>query len=133
MVRLTVVNDNPEVLELMGEILESDRYVTTLIGSIQADLLQQICRSSPDLLVIDLRHGDDARDGWEIVKELRRTPNCRHLPVLLCSADIEALNEVEPELEATPGVMALTLPFEIDDLLQSIRRLIGRQEASRCS
>lgn len=133
MVRLTVVNDNPEVLDLIGEILEDDCYVTTLIDSVQGDLLQQICRSSPDLLVIDLRHGDDARHGWDIAKELRSIPGCEHLPVLLCSADIAALHEVEPELEATPRVMALKLPFEIDDLLRSIRRLIGRQEASRCS
>ena len=133
MVRLTVVNDNPEVLGLFGEILEADRYVTTLIDNVQDDLLRQICRSSPDLLVIDPRHGDDARHGWEIVKELRRTPDCEHLPVVMCSADIAALNEVESELEATPGVMALKLPFEVEDLLQSIRRLIGSQEAPKCS
>ena len=133
MVRLTVVNDTPEVLGLFGEILEADRYVTTLIDNVEDDLLRQICRSSPDLLVIDLRHGDDARHGWDIVKELRRTPDCEQVPVVMCSADIAALNEVEPELEATPGVMALKLPFEVDDLLQSIRRLIGSQEAHKCS
>lgn len=133
MVRLTVVNDNPEVLDLIGEILEGDRYVTTLIDSVKGDLLARICGSSPDLLVIDLRHGNDARHGWDIVRELRSTSDCEHLPVVLCSADIAALNAVEPELVVTPGVMALRLPFEIDDLLQSIRRLIGRQEASKCS
>lgn len=133
MVRLTVVNDNPEVLDLMGEILQGDRYVTTLIDNVHGDLLQRICRSSPDLLVIDLRHGNNARHGWELVQELRRTPDWTFLPVLLCSADIAALNDVEPELEATTGVMALKLPFGIDDLLQSIRRLIVTREASRCS
>lgn len=133
MVRLTVVNDNPELLDLIGEILEGDRHVTTLIGEFGGDLLQQICLSGPDLLVIDLRHEDNPRHGWEIVQELRSTPECAHLPVVLCSADVVALNEVEPELEATTGVMALKLPFEIDDLLHSIRRLIGRQEAPKCS
>lgn len=133
MVRLTVVNDNPELLDLIGEILEGDRYVTTLIDSVEGDLLQRICGSAPDLLVIDLRQGDDARHGWDIVQQLRGTAGCETLPVVLCSADIAALNEVEPELEATPRVMALRLPFEIEELLRSIRRLIGRQEAPRCS
>lgn len=133
MVRLTIVNDNPELLSLIGEILEGDRYVTTLIESIQDDLLEQICRSEPDLLMIDLWHGDDARHGWDIVQELRSTSGCEDLPVVLCSADIAALNEVEPELQAAGGVVALKLPFEIDELLLSIRRLIGRREATGCS
>ena len=133
MVRLTVVNDNRELLDLIGEILEGDRYVTTLIESVQDDLLEQICRSEPDLLMIDLRHGDDARHGWEIVQELRGTSGCEDLPVVLCSADVEALNEMEPELGAAARVVALRLPFEIDELLQSIRRFIGRREAPGCS
>ncbi len=133
MVRLTVVNDNPELLDLLGEILEADHYVTTLIESVQDDLLQQICRSEPDLLVIDLRHGDDARHGWEIVRELRGTAGCEELPVVLCSADIPELNQMEPELQTAAGVVALRLPFEIDELLQFIRRLIGWREALKCS
>ena len=129
MVRLTVVNDNPELLDLIGEILEGDRYATTLIEGAQDDLLQRICRSEPDLLMIDLRHGNDARHGWELAQELRGTPGCEDLPVMLCSADIAALSEVERDLEATPGVVAFRLPFTIDDLLGSIRSLISGREA----
>lgn len=133
MVRLTVVNDNRELLDLIGEILEGDHYVTTLIESVEDDLLDQICRSEPDLLMIDLRHGGDPRHGWEIAQQLRGTSGCEDLPVVLCSADITTLNEVEPELQKAADVVALRLPFEIDELLQSIRRLIGRQGAPRCS
>jgi CheY-like chemotaxis protein len=133
MVRLTVVNDNSELLDLLGEILEGQQYVTTLIENVQVDLRQQICRSEPDLLMIDLRHGNDACHGWDIVRELRGTAGCEDLPVLLCSADIQTLNELEPELRRAAGVVALRLPFEIDELLQSIRRLIGTREAPGCS
>lgn len=133
MVRLTVVNDNPELLEVIGEILEGDFHVTTLLESAQDDLRQEICRSEPDLLMIDLRHGDDARHGWEVVQELRAASGCEDLPVVLLSADIAAPNDVEAELEVAADVMVLRLPFRIDELLQSIRRLIDGQEAFRCS
>lgn len=126
--RLTVVNDSPELLDLIGEILEGDRYVTTLIGNVQDDILQRICLSEPDLLMINLRHGDDDRRGWEIAQEMRSMSGCEELPVVLCSADIAALSEVEPELSAASGVVVLRLPFAIDELLGSIRRLIGRRE-----
>ncbi len=131
--RLTVVNDDPALLDVIGEILRGDRYVTTLLESVQDDLLQRIRRSEPDLLMIDLRHGDDARRGWEIVRELRRTPGCEHMPVVLCSADIPALSEVQPELEVAADVVTLELPFEIHEVLESIQTLLGRREASTCS
>jgi CheY-like chemotaxis protein len=133
MTRLTVVNDNPDLLGVIGEILDGDRYVTTLIGSPQGDVVEQICRSEPDLLMIDLRHGNDPRHGWDIVQQLRRTSGCGTIPVILCSADFAALSELEPELEHVPGVAALKLPFGIDDLLQSIGKLIDSRGAFRCS
>ena len=123
MVRLTVVNDNPELLDLIGDILEGDRYATTLIDSVGDDLLERICRSRPDLLMIDLRHGDDARHGWEIVRQVRRVVGCEHLPVVLCTADIAALDEMKPEVQAVGDVVTLRLPFEIDELLRSVRSL----------
>lgn len=129
MVHLTVVNDNPELLELVGEILEGDRYVPTLIESAQDDLLQKICRSEPDLLMIDLRHGDDDRRGWEIVQEIRKTSGCEELPVVVCSADVAGLSELEPDLNAASRVVALKVPFGVDELLGSIHRLIVRGEA----
>jgi len=133
MARLTIVNDSPELLDLIGEILEGDRHVTTLIDGNQDDLLQRICRSQPELLVIDLGQGDDARNGWGLVQELRGVSGCEEIPVVLCSADILALNELEPELKATNRAAALRLPFEVDELLQAIHRFIDRQEAPRCS
>ena len=131
--RLTVVNDNPELLDLIAEIVDADRHVTTLIGQDQDDLVPQICRSRPDVVIIDLRHGEDGRHGWEIAQQLRSTTGNEELPVVLCSDDSVGLAEVEPELRAAAGVAALNLPFGIDELLQSIRSLIGRREALRCS
>lgn len=133
MARLTIVNDNPELLDLIGDILEGDRHLTTLIDGNEDGLLDRICRSKPELLVIDLGHGDDAVHGWRLVQELRATRGCEELPVVLCSADLQALKALEPELDTERRVATLRLPFEIDELLRSIGYLIGRQEAPRCS
>lgn len=83
--------------------------------------------------MIDLGHGDDAVHGWRLVQELRATRGCEELPVVLCSADLQALKALEPELDTERRVATLRLPFEIDELLRSIGNLIGRQEAPRCS
>ena len=39
MARITVVNDNPEFLDLVHDILEGDRYDTTLIDGDRPDAL----------------------------------------------------------------------------------------------
>jgi CheY-like chemotaxis protein len=132
MVRLTVVNDSPELLELIGEILEGGHYETTLIGNVHDDLFQRVCRSEPDLLVIDLQDGGDARHGWQMVQELRSTSGCEDLPVVLCSADMAALKEAAPGLKVAAGVVTVELPFRIDELLQSIRELLSRRAALKC-
>ena len=123
MVRITVVDDDPELLDLIGEILQGAGYCATLINSAEGDVLDQICRSEPDVLMIDLRHGGDAARGWEIVQELRKTSGCEGLPVVVSSADLEALNRVMPEVQADGRIVPLQLPFPLDDLERSVKSL----------
>ena len=133
MVRLTVVNDNPDLLALIGDILEGDRHVTTLIGSVHDDLLEPICRSKPDLLIVDLRLGGDSRHGVRLARRLRSTPGCEGLPVVVCTAGMTGLPDVEQESPAGRGVVALEMPFAADELLRVVRTLLGDGESRRCS
>ncbi len=55
--RVTVVNDNPEFLELMRELIEDERHVVTTIDGDRDDALALVVASRPELLIIDLRNG----------------------------------------------------------------------------
>jgi CheY-like chemotaxis protein len=129
MARVTVVNDSPEFLELVRDILEGDRYDTTLIDADEGDPVQRIRQSRPDVLMIDLRMGIDERRGWDIAKELRAHTEFDGLPVLVCSADLQAMSEIEADLATARHVATLTKPFGIDELTQAIDRLL--EEAAR--
>ena len=98
MARVTVVNDDAEFLDLVHDILEGDRYDTTLVDGDRPDALDLIRSSRPDLLMIDVRLGVEGDHGWEIAQPLRSEPQFGALPVLLCSADVFALQapEVKP-------------------------------------
>lgn len=124
MARVTVVNDNPEFLELMGEILESERYDTTTIDGDAPDMPERIRASRPDVLVLDLRMGTSGLHGWGVAKDLRRAGEFQNLPVLICSADLQALEEVEGELKTQPAVAVLQKPFGIDQLTERIEALL---------
>jgi CheY-like chemotaxis protein len=125
MARVTVVNDNPEFLELVRDILEDDRYDTTTIDGDRDDALEAIRASRPDLLMIDLRKGPDELHGWDIAQEVRREPELSGLPILVCSADTEALEALEEDLTATRNVGTLTKPFRIDALTEAIDALLA--------
>jgi len=125
MPRVTVVNDNPEFLEVVGAILESGRYESTLIKGAAPDALEQIRASEPDVLMIDLRLGSDGLHGWKVAREVHDDPGLQGTPILLCSADSLALHEIENELDERFTVVTLKKPFSIDDLLARIDGLLA--------
>lgn len=125
MARVTVVNDNPEFLALVHDILEDDRYEATTIDGDRPDALDAVRASRPDLLMIDLRMGSDGLHGWDIAQQVRAEPDFDGLPVLICSADVLALKELEGDLERTQHVGTLTKPFSIDELTASIDELLA--------
>lgn len=130
MARVTVVNDNPEFLDLVRDILEDDRYGATTIDGDRPDALDAIRASRPDLLMIDLRMGSDGLHGWDIAQQVRAEPDFDSLPVLICSADATALRALEADLEELQPVGTLIKPFSIDDLTAVIDELLA-ESASR--
>jgi CheY-like chemotaxis protein len=125
MAHVTVVNDNPEFLDLVHDILEGDRYDTTLIDGDRLDAIDVIRSSRPDLLMIDVRLGVEGDRGWEIAQEVRGVPEFEELPVLLCSADTVALEGLEARLAETRRVATLAKPFTIDELTTILEDLLA--------
>lgn len=121
--RVTVVNDSPEFLELVGDILADRRIPTILVDGDKPDALDRIRESRPDVLMIDLRMGTDEFHGWDIAQEIRRDAELADVPILLCSADVAALATIEGQLDDTRRVAILTKPFSIDHLSEAIDRL----------
>jgi len=122
---VVVVNDNPDFLEVMEELLRNERYSATTIDGDREDAVAQIRQAKPDVLMIDLRLGWDGLHGWEVVKEVRADATLRQLPTLICSADLSALNDVQDEIEAMPHVATLPKPFSIAELTEKLDRLSG--------
>ena len=121
--RITVINDNPEFLELMSAILDDDAgYAVTLVNG-EAAAIDDIAASAPDLMIIDLLLG--GASGWDIVALSRADARLAGVPIIICSADVLALRERESELAQIGNVHVLAKPFGIDALQSLVERLIG--------
>ena len=125
MARVTVVNDNPEFLDLVHDILEDDRYEAITIDGDRKDAIDLIRASKPDVLMIDVRMGTDTLHGWRVAQEIRRDPGFDRLPVLVCSGDLAALEEVADDLDEQRHTRSLAKPFSIEELTQALDELLA--------
>ena len=127
MPRITVVNDNPDFLELAREVLEDENHEATAIDMDTPDTLERIRASRPDLLIIDLLLGNPGGEGWRLAQQARSLPGLEGLPLLLCSADLQGLSQIEPAVSETARAETLAKPFAIEELTAAIDRLLGER------
>ncbi len=121
--RVTVVNDSPEFLDLIGDLLHNANYPTTLIDGDRDNAMELIEAAEPEILIVDLRLGSDELRGLDILRAVRRHPDLNAIPILVCTADRWALEAVAEELRAIEDVAVLEKPFEIKDLYRAMELL----------
>src|SRR5512141_2218736 len=88
--RITVVNDNEAFLQLMHDLLTDQGFVVTALKGDHV-AIEEIAATEPDLRVIDLRLGDAAPTGWDVLVMARAHRPLRNVPVIICSADIREI------------------------------------------
>ncbi len=122
--RISVLNDNPDFLELMSAILDEDAGYDVQLFNGKETGIDQLAASDPNLIIVDLLLG--GASGWEIVTLSRADQRLADVPIIVCSADVAALRDRADELESIGRVHVLAKPFGIDDITGLVEGLIGR-------
>ena len=118
--RVTVIDDHPEFLELMCELLSTDYDVTALLGATLTP--DDILDSRPDLLIVNLGLDRGEVQGWDMVTVARAHRALRATPVVVCSADPHGLKVRAEGVLNTGNTAVLAKPFELDHLERVVRR-----------
>jgi CheY-like chemotaxis protein len=114
---ILVVDDDTAILDMIAQVLIEEGYevLTANNGRTAVDLAHQ---QLPRLILLDLMMPE--MNGWQVVDELRTSPQTRPIPILLLSARREMARTAD-EL----GVTAyLEKPFDLDDLLDQVRHIL---------
>ena len=114
--RILHVEDNPDNLALVEQILARHHHVELLAaarGSIGLDLAR---RHHPDLVLLDLHLPDIS--GLDVLDHLRDDPATADIPVVVVSAD--ATPERIERLDAASVFAYLTKPIDVRELLAVI-------------
>jgi two-component system, sensor histidine kinase and response regulator len=81
-IHVLIVDDNPEVLEILSELLEESGYrVTCCSGGLSA--LLTVGRERPDLMLLDLKLDDIS--GFDVYRAVRADAMCADLPIIFVS------------------------------------------------
>ncbi|BAN24916.1 response regulator [Caballeronia insecticola] len=117
MKKILVVDDEFDILTTWRLVLEMEGYEVTTASNGRSAL--DAARASPPALVITdwmMPH----MDGVELIRTLAASDGLAQVPVILMSAAANA-----PSLEH-PHAQFRRKPVSIDDLLETVERLIGR-------
>lgn len=77
--KVMIVDDDREFLDQFEEMLNLSGYDTQTYSS-GIEALENVLTISPDIIVLDLKM--DGKDGFEVAKEIKRSPGTNAIPII---------------------------------------------------
>lgn len=116
MKRVLVVDDEPPIRQVIGDVLRDEGYAV-LFASSGRGMLQVMETEQPDLVLLDLMMPDG--NGWEVLQTMQAEPQLRAIPVVIVSTGFI------PAPQDGVIVPVLTKPFDLERLLGAVTQAIG--------
>lgn len=115
--KIFVLEDDPDIMELVTYILETAGYEVTECSTV-GRFNELISQALPDIFILDILLPDG--NGLDICKQLRTAHSTAEIPVLMMSA-----NRTKQDIEAY-GCPAdfISKPFDIDLFIEKVDRFV---------
>lgn len=122
--KILVINDSPEFLQLMREILAVEGGYEVATFDQSEGVVHQVSCDRPDLVILDVVFHMPP-DGLTVAAELAEAEHTRDLPVLFCTAlgERDIAEEAHREIHSR-NQRILFKPFEIDTLLDIVSEML---------
>jgi len=119
-VRVLVIDDNVQAARLIEKYLRDAGYSVEVARN-GVEGIEKAKRLRPDLIILDLLL--PLKDGWQVMRELKRHPLCKDIPIIIVS--------IIDEKNLGFGLGAINYfvkPVDRNELVQAIQRLPVRKE-----
>jgi two-component system chemotaxis response regulator CheY len=114
--RILIVDDDESIRQIVRMCLTDEGYQVWEAPNGQV-ALNRLAEVQPSLILLDLRM--PVMDGWEFAQRYSELPG-PHAPIV---AFVAALN-AEQECANLDAAGVIAKPFDLDDLLRSVRSLL---------
>ncbi|RZM79892.1 adenylate/guanylate cyclase domain-containing response regulator [Leptolyngbya iicbica LK] len=116
---ILLVDDDPQNLYLMAEVLEAEGYQVQQATSGTA-ALEAIAATPPHLVLLDIMMPE--MDGFEVCEQIRQNPQTATVPIIF----LTALSDDDAYLKSVEvmGDDYLTKPIQLDLVLKKIQRTL---------
>lgn len=122
--RIVIADDEPDINRLIAMIL---REYTVLRAKRGDEALELIRQELPDLAILDISM--PGLTGLEVAQALLADPATATIPLILLSAYGQQ-REIDAGL-ATGVALYIVKPFDPDELLQSVEKLLAHQPQTK--
>lgn len=122
MKQILIVEDKPNSRELLRTVLEQQGYAVLEAGDGEQAI--KIIREKPlDLVLMDLQI--PARNGYDVLKEIRSDPKMAGLPVVAVTAN--AMPEDQEKVMAAGFTGYISKPVALARLREEVNRLLNNK------
>ena len=120
MVKVMVVDDNPDIIFAVKKGLESLKQGYEVIGAGGGQECVQLLNSEkPDLILLDIMMPD--MDGWDVVAKVRENNQIKEVPIIFLTAKDDAVSKGMAKLGVEDYIVK---PVNIQELDKRIKDTI---------
>lgn len=119
--RVMVVDDDPDALALMENLLASEGFELIKVSN-ATEVGLKAAQMAPDLILLDFLMPEI--NGFEVCKALRDNDMTRSIPIMAVTC-LTKERDIE-RIFSSGADEYLAKPFRVDQLLDKVRELIGR-------
>lgn len=122
--KVMIVEDDLAIAGLLETVVEAEGYEALPVYDGES-AVDKARREHPDLITLDLAL--PRKDGKAVLRDLVSTDDTRDIPVIVVSAYTNNLSREDKRQVA----FVVTKPFDVDDLVGKINRLLQGRRAGR--
>ncbi len=124
MARILVIDDNPDMLNMLDMILSKRAHHQTILCADGSEGLKAALANPPDLAIVDVMM--PGMSGYEVVRKLRSDPRTENVRIIVLTARGQP---VDREAATRAGADAfIAKPVEVRALLAQVEELLSQQQ-----
>ena len=120
MTKIMIVDDEPDILFTVGQMLEISGY--EVIKAVNGDdCLKKLNEIRPDLVLLDIMM--PGMSGWDVAAKIKENPKWSDIPIVFVTAKGDAMSVGMGNMAAEDYI---TKPFDIMDLKSRVEKVLSK-------